>query len=69
VEAAFDHEFPVDSEEVKMTFSPSQNVKDPFEVIVGIAGIGLTVTVVGNEVAEHPFASVFIIKSIISLVF
>ena len=53
-----DHKFPIDSEEVKTTFPPSQNVKEPLAEIVGIAGFGFTVIVVGNEFAVHPFTSV-----------
>ena len=36
---------------VKTTFPPEQKVVGPPAAIVGVAGIGLTVTTVGEEVA------------------
>ena len=51
-----DHKFPVAAEEVNTTEPPAeQNVVGPLAVMVGTAGIGLTVTV--SEVADdvvHP---------------
>ncbi|MNE05540.1 hypothetical protein D3C80_981080 [compost metagenome] len=59
VVAPFDHVFPVADEEVKVTDPPAQNVVGPPAVIVGVAGSGLTVTVVAVEVAEQdPFDTV-----------
>ena len=50
-----DHKFPVDSDEVKITESPSQNVVSPPAVIVGTAGFGFTVTLVEADAPdEHP---------------
>ena len=41
--------------EVSVTLPPSQNVVAPLGVIVGVAGVGVTVTVVGFEGALlHP---------------
>jgi xanthosine utilization system XapX-like protein len=41
--------------DVRVTLPPVQNVVGPLGVIVGVAGIGLTVTVVIAEAAlEHP---------------
>jgi hypothetical protein len=40
--------------EVNLTLSPEQKVVGPFGVIVGIGGLGLTVTIVPLEKAEHP---------------
>ena len=39
-------------DEVKVTLPPSQKVVDPPAVMVGVAGNGVTVTVVPAEVAE-----------------
>ena len=47
----------VADEEVSTTDPPSQKVVGPLVVIVGTTGTGLTVTVVGAELADvHPFA-------------
>jgi len=47
--------------EVRVTLPPVQNVNGPPAVMVGIAGIGFTVTAVANEVALlHPMALVTI---------
>ena len=45
-------------EDVRSTEPPEQKVVDPPAEIVGVAGNGFTVTVVGAEVEEHPFPSV-----------
>ena len=59
VVAPFDQVFPVADEEVKTTDPPAQNVVGPPAVIVGVAGSGLTVTVVTADVAEQdPFETV-----------
>jgi hypothetical protein len=50
------HCLPLALLEVSVTLSPSQNVVGPPGVMVGVAGIGLTVTVVAVEGAlEQPF--------------
>ena len=55
----FDQVFPVETEELKLTEFPLQNVVVPPALIVGAAGIGLTVTVVVALEAEvQPLASV-----------
>ena len=43
VVAPVDQTLPVADEEVKTTLPPAQNVVGPPAVIVGVAGIGLTV--------------------------
>jgi hypothetical protein len=52
VVAPFDQRFPLADEEVSMTFPPEQNVVGPPAEIVGVAGIGLTVTTVAVEEAD-----------------
>ena len=47
-----DQTFPLAVDEVNTTDPPAQNVVEPPAVIVGVAGIGLTVTVVPAEVAD-----------------
>lgn len=54
VVAPVDHVFPVAEEEVKVTEPPEQKVVGPPAVMVGVAGVALTVTTVAAEVAEHP---------------
>ena len=49
-----DQVFPPEAEEVSTTFPPEQNVVAPPAVIVGVAGMELTVTFVEADVAEHP---------------
>jgi hypothetical protein len=44
---------PVDDEEVSVTLPPEQKVVGPPALIVGVDGIGLTVTVVTEEAAEE----------------
>ncbi|MNW70982.1 hypothetical protein D3C74_505600 [compost metagenome] len=57
--APFDHVFPVAADDVKTTEPPAQNVVGPPAVIVGVAGSGFTVTVVGADMIEHgPFETV-----------
>lgn len=58
VVAPVDQVFPVEAEDVRVTEPPAQKEVGPLAVIVGIAGVGLTVTVVEADVAEQPFASV-----------
>ena len=41
--------------DVSVTLPPEQNVVDPPVEIVGVEGNGLTVTIIGAEVAEQPF--------------
>jgi hypothetical protein len=52
VVAPFDHRLLVADDEVNTTLPPEQNVVGPPAVIVGVAGTGLTVTTVADEVAE-----------------
>ena len=42
---------------VSVTLPPEQNVVGPDAVTIGF-GVGLTMTVVGADEPEHPFASV-----------
>ena len=49
---------PVAELEVKVTVPPWQKVVGPLGVIVGVAGVGLTVTTVGAEVAVQLLALV-----------
>ena len=57
VVAPFDHTLFVADEEVSVTDPPAQNVVDPLAVIVGVAGIGFTVTgIVFETPDEHPAA-------------
>lgn len=58
VVAPVDQVFPVEAEDVRVTEPPAQKEVGPPAVIVGVAGVGLTVTVVEAEVAEQPFASI-----------
>lgn len=53
VVAPVDHVFPVAEELVRTTSSPAQNVVGPPAEMVGVAGVGFTVTVVPAEVAVH----------------
>ena len=41
-------------DDVSVTLPPAQNVVGPPEEIVGVGGIGFTVTVVGLDVEEQP---------------
>ena len=43
--------FPDEAEEVNTTLPPEQKVVGPLALIVGVAGVGFTVTVTGVEVA------------------
>ena len=52
VVAPFDQPFPVAEEEVNTTFPPEQKVVEPPAEIVGVAGIGFTVTTVAAEIGE-----------------
>jgi hypothetical protein len=54
VVAPFDQVFPVAELEVKVTEPPEQKVVGPPAEIVGVVGVGLTVTVVPAEVEEQP---------------
>ena len=49
-----DQRYPPANDAVNSTESPSQNVVEPLAVMVGVVGIGLTVTIVAAETAEHP---------------
>ena len=54
-----DHVLLVELDEVSVTDPPEQKVVTPLAVIVGVVGIGFTVTVVGIEPAVHvPFDTV-----------
>ena len=52
VVAPVDQTFPLAEDEVKTTFPPAQKVVEPPALIVGVAGIGLTVTVVPRDEAD-----------------
>ena len=54
VVAPFDQVFPVAELEVNVTEPPEQKVVGPPAEIVGVVGVGLTVTVVAAEVEEQP---------------
>ena len=59
VVAPVDHVFPVAEEDVRITEPPAQKVVGPPGVIVGVAGSGVTVTVVATDVDEQePFETV-----------
>jgi hypothetical protein len=50
----------LDALELNVRLPPSQNVVDALAVIVGVVGIGFTVTAIGLEVAdEQPFKVTF----------
>lgn len=53
VVAPLDQVFPVAAEDVRVTEPPVQNEVGPLAVIVGVAGIGLTVTTVAADVEEQ----------------
>ena len=52
VVAPVDHKLPEADEDVNVTLSPAQNVNGPPALMVGVAGVGFTVTIVPAEVAE-----------------
>ena len=53
--APFDHKYEVPGVEVNTTEPPAQNVVAPPAEIVGVAGVGLTITFVAAELPdEHP---------------
>lgn len=52
VVAPVDQRLPVAAEEVKVTLPPAQKLVGPPGVIVGVAGVGFTVTVVPADAAE-----------------
>lgn len=55
VVAPVDHRYAALTLEVSVMLPPAHNVVDPEAVIVGVAGIGLTVTVVASEAGlRHP---------------
>jgi hypothetical protein len=59
VVAPVDHKYVDPALDVKVTLPPVQNVNGPPAVIVGAAGIVLTVTAVAADAAEvHPAAFV-----------
>ncbi len=57
VVAPFDQALPVALLEVRITVRPGQKVVGPLALIVGVAGVGLTVTVIAFEGAETQFPS------------
>jgi archaellum component FlaF (FlaF/FlaG flagellin family) len=57
VVAPVDHEYDVPLDAVSVTLPPAQNVVGPPAVMVAV-GFALTVTIVGADVALHPFAFV-----------
>ena len=52
VVAPVDQTFPLADEEVKTTLPPEQKLRGPPAEIVGVAGVGFTVTVVPADVAD-----------------
>ena len=58
VVAPFDHTLLVAEEDVSTTDPPEQNVVEPPAEIVGVDGIGLTVTVVAADVPDVQPAAV-----------
>ena len=52
VVAPVDHTFPLAEDEVNTTDPPAQNVVEPPALMVGVAGIGFTVTVVPADVPD-----------------
>ena len=52
VVAPVDQTFPLAEEDVNTTLPPAQKVNGPPAVMVGVAGIGFTVTVVPAEEAD-----------------
>jgi hypothetical protein len=54
VVAPVDQRLPVEEEDVSVTLPPVQKAVGPLAVIVGVAGVALTETVVPAEVAEQP---------------
>jgi hypothetical protein len=57
VVAPFDHRLPVAEEEVSVTDPPEQKVVGPSAEIVGVAGVGLTMTFCAAELPdEQPLA-------------
>ncbi len=57
------HKYEVAELEVSVTEFPWQNESDPFAVMVGMAGLLLTVIAIGEEVAEHPSSLVTVTES------
>ena len=55
--APVDHRYELAALAVSVTLPPAQSVVGPLAVIVAV-GNGLTVTDVGDDVAEHPLALV-----------
>jgi hypothetical protein len=53
VVAPVDHVFPLGADEVRVTLPPEQKVVGPPGVIVGVAGIGFTVTASAGDVLVH----------------
>ena len=53
--APVDQVFPFVFDEVSVVLVPLQIAKIPAGVITGVGGIGLTVTITGELVAEQPF--------------
>ena len=52
-----DQKLSIDDDDVKITESPSQNVVGPLAEMVGVAGVGLTVTLSAIEFPEEqPFS-------------
>jgi len=52
VVAPFDHRFPVEADEVSTTLPPAQKLRGPPAEIVGVAGVGVTVTFVAAEAGD-----------------
>lgn len=61
--APVDHKLPDDAEEVKITFPPAQKFSGPLAEIVGVDGIGFTVTAVASDELEaQPNADLTTVK-------
>jgi hypothetical protein len=60
VVAPFDQRYEAEDGAVNVTEPPSQNVVGPPAVMTGVAGFGLTVTVVQADTAAQPFSFVTI---------
>ena len=56
------HWFPVALLDVSVTLPPWQNVVAPFGVIVGVGGVGLTITAVASEgeLLQLPFVTIVV---------
>lgn len=56
--APLDQRLPVVDDDVKITLPPAQKLKGPLAVMLGVGGIGFTVTRVPAELADVQLAAV-----------